>query len=84
MESKIKIGTWNLCLGLPNKKDIVTRYLKENNVDVCCLQETEVQLDFPENILNCFGYNLELENNDVKKRTGIYIAQGIDYALLHN
>ena len=79
MESKIKIGTWNLCLGLPNKKDIVTRYLKENNVDVCCLQETEVQLDFPENILNCCGYNLELENNDVKKRTGIYIAQGIDY-----
>ena len=79
MESQIKIGTWNLCLGLANKKDIVTRYLKENNVGVCCLQETEVQSDFPENILNCSGYTLELELNDEKKRSGIYVAQGIDY-----
>ena len=31
----IKIGTWNLCLGLPNKKDIVTRYLNENNIAIC-------------------------------------------------
>ena len=77
MDSSLKIGTWNLCLGLPNKKDIVTDYLKMNKVNVCCLQETEGQANFPENVLNTGGFNLELELNDVKKRVGIYIHKDI-------
>ena len=68
--SKLRIGTWNLCLGLPNKKDIVMDYLKLNKVNICCLQETEVPLNFPEHVLNTGDYNLELELNDVKKRVG--------------
>ena len=64
MTSNLKIGTWNLCLGLPNKKDIVADYLKMSNVNVCCLQETEVQTDFPESLLNTGGFNLELEQNE--------------------
>ena len=79
MESNLKIATWNLCLGLPNKKDIVTNYLNENKIGVCCLQETEVQINLPENILNCNGFNLELELNIEKKRVGIYVANGINY-----
>ena len=63
----IKIGTWNLCLGLPNKKDIVTRYLIENNIAICCLQETEVPVNYPETTLNANGYILELEQNEDKK-----------------
>ena len=46
---------------------------------MCCLQETEVQIDFPENILNCNGYNIELEQNTEKKRAGIYIHKDIKY-----
>ena len=65
-KTKIKLGTWNLCLGLPNKKDIVTTYLKMQKVDICCLQETKVPANFPETILNTGGYNLELEINDSK------------------
>ena len=63
----IKIGSWNLCLGLPNKKDIVTQYLNENNIAICCLQETEVPDNFPEITLNSNGYILELEQNVEKK-----------------
>ena len=77
--SKLRIGTWNLCLGLPNKKDIVMDYLKLNKVNICCLQETEVPLNFPEHVLNTGDYNLELELNDVKKRVGIYILKDIKY-----
>ena len=54
----LKIGTWNLCLGLPNKKDIVTNYLNDNKIDLCCLQETEVQADFLADVLNTGGYNI--------------------------
>ena len=46
----INIGTWNLCLGLTNKKDIVTSTLSRNNIKICCLQETEVPNDFPDDI----------------------------------
>ena len=55
MESKINIATWNLCLGLANKKDSVTEYLIANNVHLCCVQETEIPIGFPENVLNCKG-----------------------------
>ena len=58
MSSQLNIGTWNLCLGLPNKKDTVTSYLKARNISVCCLQETEIQNGFPKNILNCANYYL--------------------------
>ena len=54
-------------------------------MDVCCLQETEIPLNFPENILSTGGYNLELELNDNKKRTEIYIkncSELVDYTLV--
>ena len=79
MESNIRIGTWNLCLGLSNKKDLVTSYLNDNSVALCCLQEMEIPMGYPENILNCNNYNLELENNSQKKRVGIYIWKDINY-----
>ena len=81
MENKpeILIGSWNLCLGLPNKKDIVTQYLHDNNISICCLQETEVPQNYPENNLNCNGFLLELEQCENKMRSGIYISKGINY-----
>ena len=79
MESTINIATWNLCLGLPNKKETVTDYLSANNVQICGLQETEIPVNFPEKSLNCGGYNIELEMNSVKKRVGFYIKSNINY-----
>ena len=78
-DSYNKIASWNLCLGLSNKKDIVIDYLKANNVEICCLQETEVDINFPVTELNCKNYNLELEDNDTKKRAGIYLHSGVNY-----
>ena len=41
MNSLLKFFTWNLCLGLANKKDLVTDTLKRKDISVCCLQEIE-------------------------------------------
>ena len=79
MENNINFATWNLCLGLSNKRDIVTQYLHENDIKVCCLQETEIPIGFPETILNCGNYNLELELNNTKKRAGIYLHETVSY-----
>ena len=67
MESKFNIATWNFALVLPIKKDSVNDYLTSNNVHLCCLQETEIPIGFPENILNCKSYNIELKLNSFKK-----------------
>ena len=67
MMSKINIGKWNLCLGQANERDTVADTLRRNNIGICCLQETEIQVGFPENFLNCNGYNVELKMNTVKK-----------------
>ena len=67
LNNSLKIGIWNLCLGLANKKDLVTTSLSALNIEICCLQETEIQVGFPESILNCGNYNIELENNLEKK-----------------
>ena len=52
---------------LLNKKDIVTSTLTSNDIDICCLQETEIPSDFPIHILNSKKYCLEAEQNSVKK-----------------
>ena len=67
MLRQVNIATLNLCLGLHNKRDIVIDLLNANFVDICGLQETEIPMNFPENMLNCGGYTIELENNTEKK-----------------
>ena len=57
---------------MPNKKDLVTSSLTRKNIAVCALQETEIGKNFPEGILNCGNFNLELEDANVKKRVGFY------------
>ena len=75
----MKIATWNLCLGLSNKKDLVCDYLAVNNVNICCLQETEIPMNCPEEVLDCNNYVVELEQNTEKKRAGIYIQKNTKY-----
>ena len=47
---KLKVATLNLCLGLKNKKDLVKSLLIENDIDVLCMQETEIESGLDENI----------------------------------
>ena len=78
-KNNFKIATWNVCLGIANKKDTVTETLKREKITVCCLQETEIIDGFPVEILNCNDYVLELEMNKTKKRTGIYLHKDLKY-----
>ena len=64
MKLETKIANWNLCLGLLNKKDIVTETLSRYDISACSVQETEIPMNFPEEILNCNDYILELELNN--------------------
>ena len=47
----LKIATLNLCQGLKNKKYLVKNILKEQNIDVLCMQETESRNEINEHEL---------------------------------
>ena len=75
----LRIATLNLCLGLRYKKDLVKEILLTNEIDILSLQETELEKDFDQSLLNIPGYNLEVETNNVKSRVVMYIKNSIKY-----
>ena len=79
MNNAIKIATLNLCLGLKNKKDTVKKLILENDIDILCLQETELEPDFPTKLLTLRGYGYESENNVYKSRCGMFVSDKISY-----
>ena len=79
MSNETRIGTLNLCLGLRNKKEEVRRMIQDNNIDILCMQETEIPKDFPIQMLTFKGYQFENENNNTKSRCGMYISNDISY-----
>ena len=69
----------NLCLGLKNKKLLVKKLLEENDIDILCMQETQVRKDIDHKELNISKFLLELESNTKKSRIGVYISKTINY-----
>ena len=84
MSTSIKLATWNLCLGLQNKKDYVNHKLNQENIDICCLQECEIPNGLEDKHLTLRDYKIELEDNQRKKRTGILIHNSINYERKRN
>ena len=73
----MKIATWNICLGLKNKKDYVSSVIRDQMIDVCCLQEVELEKDYPNEILSFRDYSIEVEKNNYKARVAIYVKKCI-------
>ena len=73
------IGSLNLCLGLRSKKETVKKLIVDNKIDILCLQETEIPVNYTINLLTFKGYAFENEINDVKSRCGIYISNNLSH-----
>ena len=79
MTSNLKICTWNLCLGIINKKDIVKREIIENKIDICCMQEVELPNGYPSQLMTFPNYVIEVEENSFKSRVAILIKSDIKF-----
>ena len=75
----ITIATWNACLGISNKKDLITNMINENKIDILCLQEVEIDQKIITNMMSIKNQNIEIEQNDVKSRVATYIKSTINY-----
>ena len=58
--------TWNIGLGLKNKKDYIYNKIKQNDIDICLLEEVEIETGFKEELLTAKDYAIEIENNAKK------------------
>ena len=76
----LNLATWNLCLGLPKKRDIVSQMLRDQLIDICVLQEIDILPGYDIKLIAFKGFNIEIENNNFKARTGIYLRNGLDYS----
>ena len=75
----IRVATWNLCLGLMNKKDYVYQTLNNESIDICLLQEVEISKNFSPDLLTNRNYKIEIEKNTNKARCAIAIKDNIKY-----
>ena len=75
----IKTATWNLCLGLKNKKDIVFDTLREEKIELCLLQEVEIKKDYISNLLSTRDHKIEVEQSTTKARSAIVIKNTLEY-----
>jgi exonuclease III len=75
----IKLSTWNICLGLKNKKDYIYQVIDEKEIDVCLLQEVEIDKDYDANLLTKGQFKIEVEKNKVKARVAILIKDNVEY-----
>ena len=84
MDDHIKIATWNICLGLKCKKDYISNKIIEERIDICSIQECEIEPNYPENLLTFKNYKIEVETNTKKSRCCVYINNRISYRRLTN
>ena len=66
-------------MGLKNKKDYVYDTLSENNIDICAIQEVEIETNYPSELLSNKNYKLEIELSSKKARCAIAIKNEVNY-----
>ena len=79
VKTKLKIASWNLCLGLQHKKDYVKKLLNDNNIEILNLQETEIPADISTKTLEIPNYSIEVEKSMSKRRVATYISKQVKY-----
>ena len=80
----ITIASWNCCLGLQNKIDVIKSILQDYEIDVLFLQETEIKPCTPINNILIPGYNLELSSTygQSNSRTCCYVRSKVKYKII--
>ena len=59
---QLKISTLNLCLGLKYKKVYVEQLLLNNNVNILCLQEVEIDSNYDVDLLKLPGFKFGIRH----------------------
>ena len=73
MNNKLKIGSWNLCLGLFHKKDYVRTLMSTHKLDILNLQEADIPFNVNVSLLGIANYTIEIEKTQSIRRVATYV-----------
>jgi len=73
----MKLATWNCCLGLSSKKELISDVLKIKKIDILYLQETEIEKS-DDNLFLIKSFNFESSKCNPKKSSCIYINENLN------
>ena len=62
----VRVALWNVCLGLINKRGYVYITVKDNDIDICLLQEVKIGHDYDHSLLTEKNFKIKVELNDIK------------------
>lgn len=78
----MKIATWNVN-SIRVRKEQVAQWLKDNKIDVLCLQETKViEKKFPREMFEELGYNVYVSGQKTYNGVAIFSTQPLDDVLI--
>jgi exonuclease III len=63
----LKVCTWNVCLGINYKLRQVEEIMRNNEIDIICLQEVELAQEDDLSLLEINGYRMEIERSSGKR-----------------
>jgi len=75
--TSIKIATWNICLGMFNKIQLIKEQLYRESLDVLFLNETEINEKHDQKLMKIEGYDLIIPN--IISRIACYVKNSIKY-----
>ena len=75
----LRVYTWNVCLGVRYKLRQVEEVMRKNEIDIMCIQETEITDHEDHSQIEINGYTSEIEKSIGKRRSMIYIKNTIQY-----
>ena len=78
---KLKIASWNVCLGVSNKLEYITRLLNSDQIDVLFIQEAEIRNQTNIEFYKVKNYTLIISNTlpDGKARLCCYVKNDVKF-----
>ena len=57
---KLKIATWNICLGMFRKMNMIKQIIHKNQIDILFLNETDIKEHHDMSMLQLKDYDLQI------------------------
>jgi hypothetical protein len=70
-----KVATLNLCLGHPNKNNLVKQMIADKKTHLYSIQNTNVKINLDHGLLSFQGYKLENEKITVKAKVTVSLRK---------
>jgi len=77
----IRIGSWNVCLGMFHKINLIKHHINRDNLDILLINEAEINVNHDHRLLSIKGYDLITPNGRQSTRIAAYVKSNLSYTV---